>query len=126
MLRGRQNVIGAISDNTLFATRSFNSSIDSDIFFLWSTEAVIPEVPEKSIVGMDNTSFHKRTAMKEALLVRGHILFFLSLPLPLPLLPYFPDLNPLSINGIKLTFIVANFIILLLSLLIISYNGKLF
>ena len=86
--RGRVNVIGAIIDNQLMAVTLFDSNIDSDIFYAWLTENLIPQLPERSVVVMDNASFHKRQDMIEALEREHHI------PEYLP--PYSPDFNPIE------------------------------
>lgn len=86
--RGRVNAIGAIIDNQLITVCLFEANIDSDVFYLWLTRDLIPKLPEKSIIVMDNASFHKRSDMIEAIEKAGHILEYLP--------PYSPDLNPIE------------------------------
>ena len=57
--KGRVNVIGAILDDKLLNISIFNNTIDSDIFLAWIKE-LIKVIPEKSVLVLDNASFHKR------------------------------------------------------------------
>ena len=86
--KGRTNVIGAIQNNQLLAVRLFDCSVDSNVFYAWLIEALIPELPPESVVVMDNASFHKRNDMEESLKKENHTLLFLP--------PYSPDLNPIE------------------------------
>ena len=86
--RGRINVIGAIVNNRFLSICLFETTIDSDVFFAWLTQDLIPKLPEKSVVVMDNAAFHKRSDMREALEVEGHTLLYLP--------PYSPDFNPIE------------------------------
>jgi len=86
--KGRLNAIGAIINNLLLTVCLFDTNINSDIFFAWLTQDLIPKLPPESVVVMDNATFHKREDMREALQNVGLI------PLYLP--PYSPDLNPIE------------------------------
>jgi transposase len=86
--RGRLNAIGAIVDFKLIAICLSDSNINSDIFFAWLTQDLIPKLPVQSVVVMDNASFHKRSDMIEAIQKEGHTLEYLP--------PYCPDLNPIE------------------------------
>jgi transposase len=86
--RGRINVIGAIINNRLLTVCFFDCNIDSDVFYTWLTKDLIPQLPENSVVVMDNASFHKRKDMQDSLTHAGHTLLYLP--------PYSPDLNPIE------------------------------
>jgi len=86
--KGRVNAIGAIIGTQLLTVCLFDSNINSDIFFAWLTQDLIPKLPERSVVVMDNASFHKRSDMIAAIKDAGHI------PEYIP--PYSPDLNPIE------------------------------
>ena len=79
------NVIGAICQGKPFAFGLFACSINSDVFHAWVTQTLIPELPEHSVVVMDNATFHKRQDTLDALQDAGHIVLWLP--------PYSPDLN---------------------------------
>jgi len=83
--RGRENVIGALVNNSLIACGIVNGNVDSDTFNTWLEKILIPELPKKSVVIMDNASFHKSLKTKEILSKYGHDLEFLP--------PYSPDFN---------------------------------
>ena len=86
--RGRKNVIGAMIAGVLLTVTVFNCNIDSDVFYGWITQDLVPKLTEKSIIVMDNATFHKRDDILQALTEKGHT------PLFLP--PYSPDLNPIE------------------------------
>lgn len=86
--RGRENVIGALTNNSLTACGIVNGNVDSDTFNTWLEKILIPELPKNSVVIMDNAAFHKSLKTKEILSENGHELEFLP--------PYSPDLNPIE------------------------------
>ena len=66
----------------------YTCNIDSDVFYHWVVIDLIPKLPEKSVIVMDNAKFHKREDIQAALTNAGHILEYLP--------PYSPDLNPIE------------------------------
>ncbi len=86
--KGRTNVIGAMLAGSLLTICLFLCNIDSDVFFKWLVDDLIPKLPSSSVVVMDNASFHKRQDMREEIEKAGHILIFLP--------PYSPDFNPIE------------------------------
>ena len=86
--KGRTNVIGAIINFTFLTLGMFESTINSDVFYAWLTQDLLPKVPMSCVIVMDNASFHKRQDMIKAINDHDCILEFL--------LPYSPDLNPIE------------------------------
>ena len=86
--KGRINVIGAMVDFVLVSVGLFEGSINSDVFYAWLTQALVPVLPVNAVVVMDNASFHKRSDMIDAIKQSGALLEFLP--------PYSPDLNPIE------------------------------
>ena len=86
--KGRENIIGALINNSLIACATVHGNIDSDTFNTWLEKILIPELPKNSVVIMDNASFHKSLMTKEILTKHGHDLEFLP--------PYSPDFNPIE------------------------------
>jgi hypothetical protein len=86
--KGRTNVIGALFLGTLLTVSLFQANVNTGIFNAWVVEDLIPKLPPKSVVIMDNASFHKGVLMKKALEYEGHTLLYLP--------PYSPDLNPIE------------------------------
>ena len=82
----RTNVIGALYEKMLFALDYFEKNINGDIFYSWCKYTLIPNLKTKSVIVMDNASFHKR--VQRLLNRHGHRLLFLP--------PYSPDLNPIE------------------------------
>lgn len=86
--KGRINVIGALLKNELLNVNLIDGSIDADVFYAWISRELLPELPESSVVVMDNAAFHKRDDIREIITSWGHKLEFLP--------PYSPDLNPIE------------------------------
>ena len=86
--KGRINVIGALLNKALLIVTLVDGSIDADVFHAWLRHELLPELPDKSVVVMDNAAFHKRDDIQEAISSCGHELEFLP--------PYSPDLNPIE------------------------------
>lgn len=66
----------------------FQTTISTLIFNTWGIEELIPQLSPKSVVVMDNASFHKRNIMQKSLKNKKHTFFYFP--------PYFPDLNPIE------------------------------
>ena len=86
--KGRKNAIGAIIGFTFLTLSLFDSNVNSDIFYAWLTQDLLPKTPMHSVIVMDNASFHKREDMLQA--IRDHGSTIESLP------AYSPDLNPIE------------------------------
>ena len=86
--KGRTNAIGALLRGVLLTVSLFQSTINTQIFDAWVIQDLIPKLPLKSVVVMDNAAFHQGKAMKQALCEAGHTLLYLP--------PYSPDLNPIE------------------------------
>ena len=86
--RGRVNAIGAILDFEFLSVELWECNIDSEVFYAWVTQALLPKCPPKSVVVLDNAAFHKREDIQTAIRKAGHILEYLT--------AYSPDLNPIE------------------------------
>ncbi len=86
--KGRINAIGAIVGFVFLTVGLFEGNINSDVFYAWLVQCLIPVLPANAVIVMDNVSFHKRTDMMEAIELSGALLEFLP--------PYSPDLNPIE------------------------------
>ncbi|APC90872.1 Mobile element protein [Francisella sp. MA067296] len=86
--RGRTNVIGALIDKVLFALELFRCNIDSVVFSKWIKYFLLPSLKTKTVIVMDNATFHKNTDMLKMIADAEHIIEFLP--------PYSPDLNPIE------------------------------
>ena len=86
--KGRTNAIGALIGAPLLTVSLFESTINSEVFTAWVKQDLLPKLPERSVIVMDNATFHKQPEMQEALAADGHTLLYLP--------PYSPDLNPIE------------------------------
>ena len=87
-LKNQTNAIGAIHKGYLFSVGLFDCKINSDVFHFWIEQFLIPELPENSVVVMDNAAFHKRADILELLEQQGHKILWLP--------AYSPDLNAIE------------------------------
>ena len=86
--KGRTNVIGALLGGVLLTVSLFQTTINTAVFNAWVTQDLIPKLPERSVVIMDNATFHKGIDMIKEIEAAGHTLLYLP--------PYSPDLNPIE------------------------------
>jgi transposase len=84
----RINAIGAITDFFLITVTLFAGSINSEVFFQWVIQDLLPKLPESCVIVMDNATFHKRLDIQHAIKANGHLLEYLPV--------YSPDLNPIE------------------------------
>ena len=66
----------------------FECTIDSGIFSAWFEHELLPVLPEKAVIVLDNAAFHKEDALQYSCLAGRHIVEFLP--------AYSPDLNPIE------------------------------
>ena len=85
---GRTNAVGAISGKDLLTVTLFDGAVNSDVFYAWIRQDLLPKLPENSVIIMDNASFHKRSDIQEAVTSAGHLIEYLPV--------YSPDLNPIE------------------------------
>ena len=86
--KGRTNAIGALLGSALIAVGLVACSVNTSVFTSWVEQILLPNLPAKSLVVMDNASFHKGKDMQQILQDAGHTLLYLP--------PYSPDLNPIE------------------------------
>ncbi len=62
--------------------------INADVFHARISRELLPELPDSSVIVMDNAAFHKRGDIRETITSCGHEPEFLP--------PYSPDPNPIE------------------------------
>ncbi len=72
----------------LLTVTLLTGNINSNVFYEWITQDLLAKLPSKSIIVMDNDSFHKRLDIQHAIRQNGHTLLFFP--------PYSPQLNPIE------------------------------
>ena len=63
----------------------YNGTMDSHLFTQWFETRLMRELSEKSVIVMDNASFHSKKRLSLIVESHGHTLLFLP--------PYSPELN---------------------------------
>lgn len=86
--KGRTNAIGALIGSAIIAIGLITGSVNTAVFTSWVEQILVPNLPAKSVIVMDNASFHKGGDMQKILGDAGHTLLYLP--------PYSPDLNPIE------------------------------
>jgi len=86
--KGRTNAIGALVGKALLTVMLLSGTVNTQVFTTWVQEDLIPKLPPKSVIVMDNASFHKGEVMKLSIAKAGHTLLYLP--------TYSPDLNPIE------------------------------
>ena len=86
--KGRTNAIGALLEKALLTVGLFTVNINADIFTAWVVQDLLPKLPPKAVIVMDNATFHKRKDTQDLIKKAGHELLYLP--------PYSPDLNPIE------------------------------
>jgi transposase len=72
--QGRINAIGALLASCLLTVSLFTTTMDTNTFYAWLEQDLLPKLPPNSVVIMDNATFHKRADIRQLLEQAGHIL----------------------------------------------------
>lgn len=65
--KGRTNAIGALIGKMLITVALFSGSINTEVFTCWVQQDLIPKLPPKTVIVMDNATFHKGAAMHRSI-----------------------------------------------------------
>ena len=82
------NIIAGLLNNNIIAPLTYHCSTDSILFNTWLEKCLIPALPEKCVLIMDNATFHKSNKTRYIIENHGHRLLLLP--------AYSPDLNPIE------------------------------
>lgn len=86
--RPRTSLLLAQHGKKLLAPMLFAGTCNTAVFNAWVEQVLLPELPPKSLVIMDNAAFHKHPSTRQLIESHGHVLLFLA--------PYSPDHNPIE------------------------------
>ena len=87
--RGKNvTMIGAMSLKGIIAALTFQGSTDTNAFYTYVTQVLVPKLWPGACVVMDNFSSHKVAGIQEAIQAVGARLVYLS--------PYSPDFSPIE------------------------------
>lgn len=84
-IKNTSNAIGALYQNQLIAVGLYEFGINSDAFYSWVKDVLLPQLPQNSVLVMDNATFHKRQDIQDLIHSSGHVILWLP--------PYYPYLN---------------------------------
>ena len=80
--------VAGLSESGFIAPLVIEGAMNGPLFEAWIERVLIPELPERAIVVMDNLSSHKGARVRELLEAAGAEALYLP--------PYSPDLNPIE------------------------------
>ena len=84
----RTSIVAAKNGSEIVAPFAFSGSMDGDLFEGWLEHVFVPTLKNsvKSVLILDNASFHRKNAIYDIANECGFVVLFLP--------PYSPDLNP--------------------------------
>lgn len=80
--------VGGLTTNGFIAPFVIPCPMDRTIFETWIERCLVPELPKRAVVVMDNLSSHKGARVRELIERAGGEVLYLP--------PYSPDLNPIE------------------------------
>lgn len=84
----RTGIVAAKLGKSILEPLTYDGVMDSLLFETWFENRLLPSLPEKSVIVMDNASFHRKNKLFCLADKSGHSLIFLP--------PYSPELNPIE------------------------------
>jgi transposase len=86
--QGRVNMIAALCNGELFAPFTVEGACNRNVFELWLSNCLIPNLKPGQILIIDNASFHKGGRIQQMVEEAGCEVWYLP--------PYSPDLNKIE------------------------------
>jgi transposase len=84
----RIGVVAAQIAKEIISPLQYDGMMDSALFEAWFEEMLLPSLPPKTTIVMDNATFHRKKTLIFLAKIKGHRLVFLP--------PYSPELNPIE------------------------------
>jgi len=81
----RTSIVAAQVVKKILAPMQYDGSMDSTLFEYWFQTWLLPNLPEKSVIVMDNATFHRKSRLILLAQTWEHEVIFLP--------PYSPELN---------------------------------
>ena len=66
-------MVAALYESSIIGCAIIEDNIDTNVFNTWVEKILIPDLPDKSVIVMDNDAFHKSKKTKALLESKGHI-----------------------------------------------------
>jgi len=86
--RYRTNLVAGLTNGRIVAEKLYKENTSHVLFEEWFKNELLPQIKKKSIIVLDNATFHRKTVLRELAKRRKCHLLFLP--------PYSPDLNPIE------------------------------
>ena len=84
----RTGIVAAQIGKKITVPLQYGGTMDSALFEMWFETLLLPALPAKTVIVMDNASFHRRSRLVLLAESAGHTLIFLP--------PYSPEFNPIE------------------------------
>jgi transposase len=84
----RTGIVAAQMGRSILEPLQYEGTMHSALFETWFESRLLPALPPKAVIVMDNASFHRKSKLFTLAEKAGHTLIFLP--------PYSPDLNPIE------------------------------
>jgi len=84
----RTGIVAAKLGKKIISPLQYQGSMDSKLFEFWFENCLCINIPPKSVIVMDNASFHRKASLSLLAKKFGHQIIFLP--------PYSPELNPIE------------------------------
>jgi len=84
----KTNVIGGYCNGKIIAQTTYPWNTDTEWFCMWFEHSLIPKLEPKSVIIMDNASFHNKSYLSMIAKAYGHRILWLPV--------YSPDKNPIE------------------------------
>ena len=81
----RVGIVAAQIGKEIVAPLQYDGAMDSVLFETWFEQWLLPNLPDKTVIVMDNATFHRKSKLFSLANGRGHEIIFLP--------PYSPELN---------------------------------
>jgi transposase len=84
----RTNLVAGLANGKIVAPKLYTENTSCLLFETWFAKELLPQIKKKSIIVLDNATFHRKKVLRDLAKKRKcHVLF-------LP--PYSPDFNPIE------------------------------
>ena len=84
----RCSIVAGKMGHDIIAPLEYSGTMNCELFESWFSQQFLPALPEKTVIVMDNASFHRKNQLYELAEEAHHTLIFLP--------PYSPELNPIE------------------------------
>ncbi len=84
----RTGIVAAQMNGKITAPLQYEGTMNSVLFEYWFEQCLLPVLPAKSVIVMDNAAFHRKSRLYSLAQNTEHTLVFLP--------PYSPNLNPIE------------------------------